>query len=267
MSSQNVDDLFAGALDAGDISSQTADILAIPDLGVQMQAGMGLSVDDVTSSEVILINVLLDDSFSMSETLAGNTKNNIEIARDGVNIIIDSLQSSKQSDGVLINIASLNSGLLSPYVSIDDIIAVDGNNYYANGNTPLYDKTVVTLGQSIAKNQDFLDSGVACRSITVIISDGEDMGSRETDANDVNKVVSDMLATETNIVIGMGIAGSRIDFQQVFKEMGIQSNFILTPGDSESEIRKAFNVVSQTAVRASQGAGSFSQVSAAGFTN
>jgi len=272
MTSQNIDSLFQNAQDDGGIGSGAADVLAIPDLGMQMQAGLGVSVDDISASEVILINLLLDDSSSMNETHKDknnkpNKKNNIEIAREGVSFIIDSLKDSKQSDGILMSVTSLNRGLLSPYVNIEDIIDINGQNYYGSGSTPLYDKSVVILGQSIAKNQELLDAGVACRSITVIVSDGQDYGSQQANASDVEKVVSDMLAAETNIVIGMGIAGRHTDFRQVFQDMGIQGNFILTPGDSESEIRKAFNVVSQTAVRASQGAGAFSQVAGAGFTS
>ncbi|WP_041429419.1 hypothetical protein [Synechococcus sp. PCC 7502] len=44
------------------------------------------------------------------------------------------------------------------------------------------------------------------------------------------------------------------DFQQIFKEMGISDRWILTPGNSDSEIRQAFQVFSQSAVRVSQGA-------------
>jgi len=47
--------------------------------------------------------------------------------------------------------------------------------------------------------------------------------------------------------------------------MGIRDEWILTPGNSEAEIRKAFRVFSQSAVRASQGAGSFSQSGLGGF--
>jgi hypothetical protein len=52
----------------------------------------------------------------------------------------------------------------------------------------------------------------------------------------------------------------------VFKEMGIPDQWILTSGGTASEIRATFNVVSRSAVRASQCSGtSFSQAAAGGF--
>jgi len=47
--------------------------------------------------------------------------------------------------------------------------------------------------------------------------------------------------------------------------MGIPDAWILTPGNNASDIRKAFNVFSQSAVRASQGAGAFSKTALGGF--
>ena len=48
--------------------------------------------------------------------------------------------------------------------------------------------------------------------------------------------------------------------------MGIEDRWILTPGNNPSEIRRAFQVFSQSAVRASQAA-SFSQGTVGGFAN
>jgi hypothetical protein len=63
-----------------------------------------------------------------------------------------------------------------------------------------------------------------------------------------------MLAQENHIVAAMGISDGQTDFKAVFRAMGIPDKWILTPGNSASEIRRAFAVFSQSAVRASQGA-------------
>ena len=55
------------------------------------------------------------------------------------------------------------------------------------------------------------------------------------------------------------------DFRKVFREMGIEDKWILTPGQSAQDIRKAFQVFSQSAVRVSQGAASFSRTALGGF--
>lgn len=260
MNSQNISNLFVAAQAGGDIGTAAAQVLAIPDLGAQMQAGLGISVDDVTASEVTLVTLLVDDSGSIR--MASNSQH----VRDGCNTIIEALGKSKQSDGVLISIRYLNGTVLTPYTPLDQAQRLDSSNYNPSGGTPLYDQSVVTCGQVIAKRQEFTDGGVACRAVTAIITDGADAGSRRADASDVSKVVRDMLLTESHIVIGMGIDDGSTDFAQVFQEMGIQPDWIITPGNSPSEIRRAFAVVSQSAVRASQGATGFSQAAGAGFT-
>lgn len=49
--------------------------------------------------------------------------------------------------------------------------------------------------------------------------------------------------------------------------MGIEDRWILTPGQGASDIRRAFQVFSQSAVQASQGATAFHQASVGGFLN
>ena len=75
-----------------------------------------------------------------------------------------------------------------------------------------------------------------------------------------------MTRSEAHIVAAMGISDGITDFRAVFRDMGIEDRWILTPGNNPSEIRRAFQVFSQSAVRASQAA-SFSQGAAGGFAN
>ena len=138
-------------------------------------------------------------------------------------------------------------------------------NYDPNQGTPLYDQTLVLLGTVLAKAQEFSDNGVPVRTVTLIITDGADAGSVRADAKSVASVISDMLRAENHIVAAMGIDDGYTDFRQVFKEMGIRDEWILIPGNSDSEIRKAFQVFSQSAVRVSQSAGNLNSLG--GFGN
>ena len=104
------------------------------------------------------------------------------------------------------------------------------------------------------------------RTITLIITDGGDAGSQRFKPHHVKSLVDDMLASEGHIVAAMGIADGSTDFRQVFRDMGIPDEWILTPANSSREIRKAFQVFSQSAVKASQG-GSFSKTGLGGFVN
>ena len=256
--SQNVQALFGTAVAEGALDAAAAAVLAIPDLGQQIQAGLGISVDDVDKSEVFLVTLLVDDSGSIRQ--AGNE----QVVRNGCNLVRKSLASSKQSDGILICVRYLNGKILMPYTPIDQAFDLDQNNYVAVGSTPLYDQSIVTLGGVVAKAQEFQNGGCSARSATLIICDGAEYGSqRYKKPSDVAKVVNGL--SESHIVAFMGIDDGQTDFRKVATSMGIDAKWILTPGNSESEIRKAFAVFSQSAVRASQGANAFSQTAGGGF--
>jgi hypothetical protein len=109
-----------------------------------------------------------------------------------------------------------------------------------------------SLGTVIAKAQELAQADRGAHR-TLIITDGGDYNDA-LQARDVKAIVDDMLAQENHIVAAMGISDGTTDFKAVFRAMGIPDRWILTPGNSASEIRRAFAVFSQSAVRASQGA-------------
>ena len=138
---------------------------------------------------------------------------------------------------------------------------MDSRNFDPNDGTPLYDQSVVLLGTVLAKTRQFAAAGVPARTVTLIITDGADAGSVRSRAADVKVLVTDMLKAERHIVAAMGVDDGSTDFREVFREMGIEDRWILTPGSGAGDIRRAFQVFSQSALRASQSAGSFSKTS------
>ncbi len=241
---------FDSAIKDGALSMANAQVLNIPDIGSAIQAGLGINVDDVPSSEVLLISILIDDSGSIS---GSNNEQNII---DGHNLILDSLLDSKQKDNVLIHTRYLNGNILNPFCHIKDAKRMDKINYHANGGTPLYDETVVLLGTVIKKTQEFIDNGVQVRTCTILITDGKDEHSIKCTQTTCNSIVRDMLKIELkrHSICAMGIDDGSTNFISIFNSMGI--NNVLTPGNTASEIRKAFEVASQSAIQ-SMGVGGF----------
>ncbi len=257
--------IFGSAAQTGAVSNATLQQIGVVDLGEQIQAGFGISVDDVQATEVVLVGVLIDDSGSIR--FAGNTEN----VRSGHNLVIDSLSGSgsKTRDGILMMTRYLNGKVLFPFVSIDQATKMDSRNYNPDGGTPLFDQTVVFLATMLAKAQEFLDAGVPCRTISLIVTDGADIHSVKQNAASAAKLVGDMYRAENHIIAAMGIedpSAGGVDFKDIFKQMGIDDRWILTPANSQKEIRDAFHTFSQSAVRASQNAAAFSQA-AGGFGN
>lgn len=245
---------------AGELSLQAMQAFNIPDIGSAIQAGIGISVDDVPASDVVLVTLLVDDSISM------RYGSNDQVARDGFNLVVESLKSSKQKDNILVSCRYLSGRVLCPYIQLEQAPKMDATNYDPDlGNTPLLKQSVVVLGQVLTKTQEFKDNGVPVRSVTLLLTDGADNASYGTKAADVASIVTDMLRQENHIIAAMGIADGSTDFRAIFKGMGIEDKWILTPGNSQSEIRKAFQVFSQSAVRASQSAANFSKSAGAGL--
>ncbi len=259
MATQDDDDKVAKLLEdahaQGALSAKSLATLDVVDVGAQIQAGLGVTIDDVAASEVVLVTMMPDDSQSIAG--AGNT----DAVRDGHNFVIEALRSSRQSGEVLAHTRYLNGFVLTPYIALDHAVIMTPANYDPRLGTPLYDQTAVLLGTVIAKAQELSQAGIAVRTVTLIITDGGDYGSTRCKPADIKAVIADMLAQENHIVAAMGISDGTTDFKSVFRAMGIPDRWILTPGNSATEIRRAFAVFSQSAVRASQG------VQLGGFSN
>lgn len=252
---KKVKKLLDDAHDTGALSAKSHAALDIVDVGAQIQAGLGVSIDDVAASEVVLLTMMPDDSQSIASA------NNTEAVRDGHNFVVEALGRSKQSGEVLAHTRYLNGEVLFPYTALAHAVAMTPANYNPRHGTPLFDQTVVLLGTVIAKAQELAQAGIAVRTVTLIITDGGDYGSRRCKPADVAAIVADMLAQENHIVAAMGIDDGTTDFRAVFRAMGIPDRWILTPGNSATEIRRAFQVFSQSAVRAAAG------VQLGGFSN
>lgn len=232
-------------------------------LGPAINAGLGdVSIDDIETAEVVLMTIVVDDSPSIE--MGGNTG----IMIVGVNEILDSLKGAKQAASVLISCRFFNGGVFYPYRPLDGADSLDTNNYgTGGGGTPLLDQTAVALTSVATKMAEFEQGGVAARAVTVIVTDGAENASHQyRNPADLKPIVDGLLRSEAHIIAGMGISDGYTDFRALFQAMGLKDAWILSPKNDPSEIRKAFQLVSQSAVRASQAqGGSFSQVALGGF--
>jgi hypothetical protein len=245
---EEIEALLQNALDEGDLSLESFAALTIGgDFTNQMKAGLGVLPDDIAASEVVLVTLLVDDSGSISAS--GNEKAIIE----GHNAVLEALRLSKVREGVLVHTRYLNGKVLSPYVMLEQAVLMSRSNYIADGGTPLYDQSAVIFGTVLAKTREFAEAGVPVRSITIILTDGDDAHSNQHNAKTIAKIVADMRRAESHIVAAMGVSNGSTNFEQVFGAMGIESQWILTPKNSTQDIRKAFQVVSQSVARFTQG--------------
>jgi hypothetical protein len=218
------------------------------DVGAQIQQGLGVAPDDVVASEVTLVTLMPDDSGSIAAA------NNEAAVRLGHNETLDSLADSKQADGILVHTRYLNGHALNPFRPLREAERMTAQNYRATHGTPLYDQAVVVLGTVLAKVKELEGAGIPARSVTLLVTDGHDQHSTRQSAASVRAIVEDLRRGETHVVAAMGIDDGHTDFRGVFAAMGIPDEWILTPASTAGEIRRAFRVFSQSAVRVSQAA-------------
>lgn len=284
----NINDLFQSAQDDDVIGQVSMEALQVVDLGTKIGDALGTPADQFQQGEVVLVAVLIDDSGSIR--FCGNT----EVVADGHNIVIEALTESKQQDNILFHSRLLSGEIINPFVSVDQATKLQtgpGGNYNPNKGTPLYDESVAFWGTILAKAQEFSDQGIPVRTISLILTDGSDQHSHqffeyEDDPNmgrwrapkdGVKSLATDLLKQECHIIAGMGVSDDdddqyATDFDTVFKRMGIRDDWIVVVKQSgrskdefKSELRKQCQVFSQSAVRASQSAASFSQQAVGGF--
>jgi hypothetical protein len=259
----NHEQYLESAAEEGILSPQSVNTLTLdPNVGARIQAALGAPVELAGSAEVVLVGMLVDDSGSIE--YYGNT----DAVRQGHNQTLEAMIKSKQADNIYLHTRLLNGEIVCPFTLLDQAPRLDSSTYDSAkfGGTPLYDQTVVFLGSMIAEAKRYRDEGVYARGISLIISDGADEHSKRYTYGDVAGIVLDMMDSEDHIVAALGIRHGHVDFEDVFvNKMGIDRRWVFTASSDPSEIRRAFQMVSQTAVRVSQSAVNFSKTKTQGW--
>ena len=236
--------VFADAADDGIVSEANKDLMCVS-LDDNILAGCdGLNIDDIEATEVVLVSLLIDDSGSMDSRIADTLA--------GQHAMLDSLSGSKQKDSFLFGMWTLNrSQPYHSYVKLENVLKLSENDYQPNGGTPLCDRWFEMLTANVAYAQQLRSSGIAVRSIAVVITDGDENESRRFHEAECAALAKDLLKSEQFILGFVGV-GDEAYFRGEALKMGFPDGGILTAKDGPSAMRKVFNVVSQSVIRASQ---------------
>jgi hypothetical protein len=218
-------------------------------LGSIVVAGAaGKALEDIDASDVTLITLLVDRSSSIGD------RRLTQAVREGQNALVDAFAGARERDSVLMALWTFGTDaqVLHGYVSVDDAMKLDGSNYRPGGSTCLYDTWCDALAANATYAQRLRDGGIPCRSVVVVVTDGEDVGSKRS-AADCARVSAQLLATEQFTLAFVGV-GRDVDFHTVAKAMGVPDGCVLVQQDATpSALRAAFAMVSRSAIRASQG--------------
>lgn len=216
--------------------------------------GKGLG-EPATGSELLLVSILVDDSTSIATNL-----NEIGF---GYSQMLEALRAEPSTAEVLVLTTLLNRGVVTPFTSLSQISPLSKQGYSGAQllpQTPLYRRSLITLGSVMVKAQEEEARGAAVRTFTLIISDAADNQSGDIGATHVKAVVSDMLEFATNhLVFGMGV-GERVDFYEVFGTMGIPRKWIFSAGVGVDELRAKFQEITKQLKLAASSESAFFQL-------
>ncbi|MEQ9499293.1 MAG: vWA domain-containing protein [Deltaproteobacteria bacterium] len=248
MTSQTtINGLLGGAVSAGTLSSQSS--MLIGNLGPMVIAGAnGMDAEDIEATDVTLVTLLIDASSSIQSS-------GLEQAvRDGYNEMLEAFAGSREHDSILVSAWKFDdkSHLLHSYVPVKDATRLDRKNYRGQGTTRLYDTWCDALLANVAYAQKLRDSGTPVRSLAVVITDGADVGSKRR-VTECKKLTQDLLASEQFVLAFVGVGDERF-FRGIADAMGVPDGSIeVQTNATASGLRRVFQMVSRSAIRASQG--------------
>jgi uncharacterized protein YegL len=245
---ESVEGRIQGAVEDGVLSPESASLLS-GHLGPVVVAGAaGYDVENLTASDVTLVTLLVDQSSS----IAGRDLE--DAVRGGQSMLVDSMAASREREGILVALWTFDDAhrALHSYVPVEQATRLDRTNYRSTGSTALYDTWCDALASNVAYAQQLRDAGTLCRSVVVVVTDGEDTSSKRT-AGECARLSKDLLASEQFVLAFVGV-GPDANFRAVARSMGIPDGSILEEkATTTSALRSVFQMVSQSTIRASQG--------------
>ena len=275
--SVNIDDLFAQGVDDDVISQAAVASLRQVDLNRRIRPALGVDIDRLAASQMVLVTGLIDDSQSIrawardehgNEVMneRGQRVSNADLMREAHNQIVgDVIGESRGGQDVTCHVRYLNpsiaanggmTDILCNYVLLPQVPLLTVDNYNPRGQTPLFDQMAVTLATVQAETLRYINLNMPCRSIVYIITDGADYGSHTHSPRTIRPIVQSMLAQEFNIIAAIGIQDDQgTDFRRVFADCGVPDEWIKTPENTASDMRRTFGFLSRSVSRASRTAG------------
>ncbi len=244
--SSDLSQLLAQAARAGTLSQGTVTTLG-GDLGQLVIAGAaGVDADELVASDVTLVTVLVDASTSI------HTRGLEDAIIRGYGELVEAFDEARERDSVLLALWTFNdeARVVHAYVPVGDATRLDATNYRGLGGTKLYDTFCDAAVANVAYAERLRAAGTPTRSILIVLTDGEDYGSRRR-ATHCRALAKDLLASEAFQLAFVGV-GSDVDFHEVAKQMGFPKGSVaVSAAATASSIRALFRMVSQSTLRMS----------------
>jgi hypothetical protein len=251
----NVRDLFDEAVDDGHDAKASQVMVANLDT-VALAGCAGTEIDLIPTDEVTLVVFVHDGSGSMS----GDEQAVITAYKE----VIDAFKGSKTADSILVSdwIFNTQRNLAHGFVPVAQVPDF-ASAYHTMGGTALYDTVLAALTGLVAYGQQLRSNGVRTKNVVIVFSDGEDNSShKDRDGSQTRQVAKALLDQETFILAYVGFTNGTVAEENYVRRLADVIGFtdVITAKTGASGIRKIFQQVSASVIRASQ-----NKVSSGGF--
>ena len=201
----------------------------------------GLSFDnfdpeEIQTEETINAVFIVDTSPSI-----GNYNSELN---DAFNAMINEFQISHVSDRLLISTVEFDDNV-HVKTGFQPVSSIQNANFTPGGyGTALYDAVDVSLKNAIDYRTSLEDSGVICKTLLFVLTDGMDNSSQSDSAGKVKQSIADFLVNEKNvftfesILFGIGKSNER-HYEEAQADMGIKHLVTIDTGKSPEETAKA----------------------------
>lgn len=176
---------------------------------------------------------------------------------DAYNSFIEEMQKSHIAPNLFVSTIEFTDRIVSAK-GFQPVVNIAKSSFKAQGSgTALYDAVKLGLENAIKYRDAQLQSGVTCKTLLFVITDGDDNSSAYSSATDVAKMHGEIMKDEANafnftsILFGINEQGSRGLFEKAKQLMDIQH--LAAVGVTAKDLRKMISWISSSVSSASQG--------------
>lgn len=175
------------------------------------------------------------------------------------NEFIERMQKSHHANKIMVSVVEFNHNVdvLHGFRPISELKPVDMRPRI-DGRTALYEAVGAALKNALDYRRDLENSGVNCKTLLFVITDGDDNASSGGDsaAAKVKDQIQELLKEERNYMSFESIlfgVGNQAKFEEAQQLMGIKN--LAKVGTTPDEIRRMIGIISQSVTSASTGQG------------
>lgn len=257
---------YLDSTDGGQIDLPKATIadLADPIHQRHIILSSGTPISEMNSDDVQFVTILVDDSGSMASHTDAVTR--------GQQRIIRILQEGPRPDTFYLSTQVLNgrygdpkSLIVGPYNPLTEAAKLDQRNYRPEGGTPLATRTHEVLLDVLNKVGHATEEWKTVRSATLIMTDGGDTDGNSALYKKVKDEVTKMRETRRHIVAAMAFGVGQRAFTDMFTQLGLDPQWILTTNSTDQDIYNALTQFGQAASQAAASEETFQLLLESGF--